>query len=58
METIQNQIVDQVGPEGESAIHESSIGGIDSTAPSTPKEKIDLKKLVLYSEIMKPKFNE
>ena len=56
METIQNQIVDQVGPEGESAIHESSIGGIDSTAPSTPKEKIDLKKLVLYSEIMKTKF--
>ena len=25
---------------------------------SSPKEKIDTKKLVLYSEIMKPKFNE
>ena len=56
METIQDKIVDQTGPEGESAIHESGIKNSGSTAPDRAKEKIDPIKLVLYSEIMKTKF--
>ena len=31
---------------------------LEEPEPEGPKEKIDPKKLVLYSEIMKPKFNE
>ena len=31
---------------------------LEEPEPEGPKEKIDPKKLVLYSELMKPKFNE
>ena len=31
---------------------------LEEPEPEGPKEKIDPKKLVIYSEIMKPKFNE
>ena len=58
METIQTKIVDQIGAEGESAIHESGVRNSGSTAPERAKEKIDPIKLVLYSEIMKPKYTE
>ena len=56
METIQDKIVDQIGPEGESDILDAVIGAAPSDNEDKPKEKIDLKKLVLYSEIMKTKF--
>ena len=56
METIQDKIVDQIGPEGESAIQGANNGNIASKVLDRPKKKIDPKKLVLYSEIMKTKF--
>ena len=56
METIQDKIVDQIGPGGESDILDAAIGAAPSDNADKPKEKIDLKKLVLYSEIMKTKF--
>ena len=56
METIQGKIVDQVGPEGESVVREAGKVVSASKAGDGRKEKIDPKKLVLYSEIMKTKF--
>ena len=56
METIQGKIVDQIGPEGESAIQEARVDVPASKASKGPKEKIDPKKMVIYSEIMKTKF--
>ena len=48
------QVVDQIVPEGTSAVS----GSVKESVQERPwaKEKIDPIKLVLYSEIMKPKF--
>ena len=56
METIQDKIVDQIEPEGESVIQK--VSGVYTASRETDrlKDKIDPKKLVLYSEIMKTKF--
>ena len=56
METIQNKIVNQIDQEGESAIQETTTDGRVSKAPDRPQMKIDPKKMVIYSEIMKTKF--